>query len=62
MKVSQELITEILKLNKKEWGNVKVAVDRLFDIEQRRREVDIYLNEEALGNLKYSPVPIEIER
>lgn len=62
MKISKILIDEIFKLNKVEWEALKTNIDCLFSIEERRRNKELYIQNESSENIfRNCPHLLEVE-
>lgn len=62
MKIKKELLNELIKLNKKEWDNLKITIDFLYALERDAIEKEIHLNPKNIEKkLSSCPVPIQIQ-
>ena len=62
MKIKKELLNELIKLNEKEWDNLKIAIDFLYALERDAIEKEIHLNPKNIEKkLSSYPVPIQIQ-
>ncbi|MEG2250482.1 MAG: hypothetical protein RSB50_08110 [Cetobacterium sp.] len=57
--ISEILTKELLKLSKSEWDKLKVNIDYLYDIQIKKNEKKLFLDEDIIKNsLNRCPYPI----
>lgn len=62
MEIKKELLEGIMELSQSDWEKLKINIDYLYSIENKKRKETIFLNSKTVeDNLKYCPAPIHLQ-